>query len=76
MGGSCDNTMSNFVKAAKLSSNVVVPFYPSICSALGISSDAKMFTSSVGFHYSGRCNIASHCTLNFHFPDSVCQSFL
>ena len=27
MGGSYDNTMFNFVKTAKLSSSVVVPFY-------------------------------------------------
>ena len=57
-------------------SNVAVPLYPSICNALGISFDAKKFMASIGFHSSGRCDTASHCVFNFHFPDSICQSCL
>ena len=76
IAGSRVGVCLTLLETATLFSNVVVPFYPSICSALGISIDAPKFTSSVDFHSSGRCDTASHCAFNFHSPDSIYQSFL
>lgn len=77
MAGPTEGVCLTLVERAVSFSKVAVSFYKPVGSVWGFQSLcilAKIwYCQSSCFHWSGSCEIISHCGFDLHFPDAICM---